>query len=129
MRGRLNGAGTGGGRGAWRQRGRARLRIGPQVLLLRVVRDGALGQTVAAAGASSFMPASNAAYYAASLAVADLERAHPRLRDAASAAIAPAVQTCPRRWIRMPRMPQAPPSALPHCPRPPYRLRSSCPCT
>ena len=45
MHGRLNRTGTGGGGGgAWRQRGHARIRAGPQVLLLRGVRDDALGR-------------------------------------------------------------------------------------
>ena len=62
--------------------------LAPQVQALREVRDAALD---GAPQGALFMSAFNTAYYAVSPAVADLERGHPLFRDAARAAIAPAV--------------------------------------
>ena len=60
--------------------------LAPQVQALREVRDGAVMQTGAGAALLSTF---NAAYYAVSPQVADLERGHPMFRDAVRAAIAP----------------------------------------
>ena len=62
--------------------------LAPQVQALREAREAALAGT---AHGSLLLSAFNAAYYAASPAVADLERGHPWLRDAVRGAIAPAV--------------------------------------
>ena len=61
----------------------------PQAQLLGELRDGELGKATAAG--ASLVSAFNAACYAASPAVACLERVRPRLREVASAAIEPAV--------------------------------------
>ena len=62
--------------------------LAPQVQALREAREAALAGT---AHGSLLLSAFNAAYYAASPAVADLERSHPWLGDAVRGAIAPAV--------------------------------------
>ena len=60
--------------------------LAPQVQALRELRD----NTVLSTGAgSAFMAAFAQAYYAVSPQVADLERAHPALRQAAALALAP----------------------------------------
>ena len=60
--------------------------LAPQVQALREVRDTAVMSTGAGA---ALLSAFNTAYYAVSPQVADLERAHPALRDAVRALIAP----------------------------------------
>ena len=60
--------------------------LAPQVQRLREVRDGTLLTTESGA---AFMSAFGAAYYAVSPHVADLERAHPALRQAVAAIAAP----------------------------------------
>ena len=62
--------------------------LAPQVQALREARDAAL---YGAPHGAALLSAFNSAYYAASPAVADMERGHPWLRDAVRAAIAPAV--------------------------------------
>lgn len=62
--------------------------LAPQVQALRELRDAALADS---AYGAPILSALSAAYYTASPAVADLERAHPWLRDAVRGAIAPAV--------------------------------------
>ena len=61
-----------------------------QVQLLREVRDGAVMKTPAGA---SFVESFNAAYYAFSPAVADLERQSPAFREAVRIGIAPMLAT------------------------------------
>ena len=60
--------------------------LAPQVQHLREVRDGTLLTTESG---RAFMAAFSAAYYAVSPQAADLERAHPALRQAVSALAAP----------------------------------------
>ena len=62
--------------------------LAPQVQALREVRDGAVLSTGIG---SLFMSSFNAAYYAVSPHIADLEREHPAFRDAVRIAIAPAL--------------------------------------
>ena len=64
--------------------------LAPQVQSLRELRDGTVMETGAG---RAFMEAFNAAYYAVSPAVADMERQNPALRSAVAAAIAPMIAT------------------------------------